>query len=149
MPHKLFPDLGIGLGLRAPHYSEIVESPPKVDWLEATSENYMGIDGGHGARPLKILEKVRTDFPVVLHGVSLSIGSTDPLDLKYLGKLKVLCTSIQPDGWILNVFKIFAKKLGLKRHLKSVHQFVFFTLSTLSMSSVISFSSINQGTFPL
>jgi len=98
---QLFSDLGIGLGLRAPHFSQILETPhtdgPKIDWFEATSENYMGIDGGTGARPLKVLQKVRENYPIVLHGVSLSIGSSDPLDFKYLAKLKDLADSIQPE----------------------------------------------------
>jgi uncharacterized protein (UPF0276 family) len=95
----LFPDLGCGLGLRASHFSEIAEAqtPTHVEWFEATSENYMGIEGGFGARPLKMLEKIRKDFPVVLHGVSLSIGSTDPLDRHYLKKLKALTATIEPE----------------------------------------------------
>jgi len=92
----LFPSLGIGLGLRAPHFTEILESSPPIDWFEATSENYFGIDNGCGARPLKVLEKIRKKHPIVLHGVSLSIGSADPLDPKYLAQLKCLVDTIQP-----------------------------------------------------
>jgi uncharacterized protein (UPF0276 family) len=86
----------VGLGLRASHYSEILAGTPQVDWFEATSENYMGIEGGWGAQPFRILEQVRKDFPIVLHGVSLSIGSTDPLDIAYLARLKTLADSIEP-----------------------------------------------------
>jgi uncharacterized protein (UPF0276 family) len=95
-PCPIYPSLGIGLGLRAAYYAEILEKQPQIDWFEATSENYLGIDGGVGARPLKVLEKIRKNYPVVLHGVSLSIGSTDPLNLDYLSKLKTLAETIQP-----------------------------------------------------
>lgn len=96
----MFPTLGAGLGLRAVHFPNVLESPSAnvlgIDWFEATSENYMGIQDGAGARPLRILEEVRRNFPVVLHGVSLSIGSTDPLNLVYLRKLRELIERIQP-----------------------------------------------------
>ncbi len=90
--------LGVGVGLRPAHYTFILENPSKVkvDWFEATSENYMGIEGGTGGRPLRVLEQVRRDFPVVLHGVSLSVGSVDPLDFEYLSQLKALADRIQP-----------------------------------------------------
>lgn len=80
------PDLGIGLGLRTAHYRDILEGKPSVDWFEALSENYMQTRG----RPLAILEQVAERYPVVLHGVSLSIGSADPLDLAYLHELRAL-----------------------------------------------------------
>lgn len=100
MKHKnLFPNLGTGLGLRAPHYSHIAQTKPKLGWFEAISENYMGLsDSGHG-RPLKILKSIRQDYNVVLHGVSLSIGSTDELNMHYLRKLKELVGIIEPR-WI-------------------------------------------------
>ena len=63
-------DLGFGLGLRTDHYEEILESRPRVDWFEALSENYL-VPGG---KPLHYLDRIRADFPMVLHGVSLSIG---------------------------------------------------------------------------
>jgi len=86
---------GFGLGLRPRHYEAILESSPRVDWFEALSENYM-IPGG---RPLDYLERIRERYPVVLHGVSLSIGSTDPLDYDYLKDLKALAKRIDP-AWI-------------------------------------------------
>ncbi|HEX6102716.1 MAG TPA: DUF692 domain-containing protein [Alphaproteobacteria bacterium] len=87
--------LGFGLGLRPVHYPEILEGDPRVDWFEAISENYM-VPGG---RPLQLLMRVRERWPVVLHGVSLSIGSTDPLDEDYLRRLKALADRVEP-AWI-------------------------------------------------
>jgi len=87
--------LGFGLGLRPRHYKAILGSTPRVDWFEALSENYM-IPGG---RPLHYLMRIRERHPVVLHGVSLSIGSADPLDRAYLGQLKALAQRVQPE-WI-------------------------------------------------
>ncbi len=87
-----FIHLGCGLGLRAPHYSRILETRPSVSWFEAISENFMA----RGGRPLRVLEKIRVDYPVALHGVSLSIGSTDPLREDYLKNLKALIQRIEP-----------------------------------------------------
>jgi uncharacterized protein (UPF0276 family) len=72
---------------------------PRVSWFEAISENYMGIEGGAGGRPLQILRRIRADYPVVLHGVSLSIGSTDDLNINYLQKLKRLIGESEP-AWV-------------------------------------------------
>ena len=80
------PNLGIGLGLRTAHYSTILEQRPPVDWFEILSENYMRTEG----RPLDFLDQIAEAYPVVMHGVSLSIGSTDPLDREYLGELRAL-----------------------------------------------------------
>ena len=91
--------LGFGLGLRTEHYNAILETKPpeklKVDWFEALSENYM-IPGG---KPLDFLDKIRADYPMVMHGVSLSIGSTAEVDKDYLRDLKKLADRIQP-AWI-------------------------------------------------
>ena len=89
------PFLGFGLGLRTEHYNQILESKPKVDWFEALSENYM-IPGG---KPLDYLTKIRAEYPVVMHGVSLSIGSTVAIDVDYLRDLKKLADRIEP-AWI-------------------------------------------------
>ena len=94
MHHKL-PALGFGLGLRTEHYNAILESKPNVDWFEVLSENYM-IPGG---KPLYYLDRIRENYPVVMHGVSLSIGSTTPFDADYLRDLKKLADRIQP-AWI-------------------------------------------------
>ncbi len=87
--------LGFGLGLRHQHYQEIIDAPGKVDWFEALSENYM-VAGG---RPLFWLDRLRRDHPMVLHGVSLSIGAVDPLDVEYLHALKTLAQRVEPC-WI-------------------------------------------------
>ena len=93
------PFLGVGVGLRPRHYSEILADPRRealgVDWFEAISENYM-VPGG---RPVRVLDAVRTRFPVALHGVSLNIGSVDPLDEGYLDRLDSLAGRVEP-AWI-------------------------------------------------
>ena len=87
------PFLGFGLGLRTEHYQEIIEQQPKeIDWFEIISENYM-IDGG---KPLYFLDKIRQDYPMVMHGVSMSIGSTDALNTDYLKQLKTLIDRVEP-----------------------------------------------------
>ena len=93
------PDLGFGVGLRPRHYHEVLTTQPEVSWFEAISENFMGRRAASGGRPLEILEQVREHYPVVLHGVSLNIGSTDPLRVDYLSRLKWLIQRIQP-AWI-------------------------------------------------
>lgn len=77
-------NLGIGLGLRLPHYEDIFRDKPAVDWFEIISENFM-VEGG---KPLETLDKILEHYPVVQHGVSLAIGSPDPLDYNYLKKIK-------------------------------------------------------------
>jgi uncharacterized protein (UPF0276 family) len=88
-------DIDFGLGLRPEHYEEIAASPGQVSWFEALSENYM-VPGG---MPLNWLDRIRRDYPMALHGVSLSIGSIDPLDRRYLDELKALADRVQPM-WI-------------------------------------------------
>jgi uncharacterized protein len=89
------PYLGFGLGLRPTHYEDILKTAPRIDWFEVLTENYL-VDGG---KPLYYLNRIRENYPVVMHGVSLSIGSTDPLDFDYLKKVKALADRIQPM-WI-------------------------------------------------
>jgi len=86
---------GFGLGLRPVHYEALLGERHAVDWLEILSENYL-VPGG---QPLQYLERIRARFPVVMHGVSLSIGSTDPLDRRYLADLKELARRVEP-AWI-------------------------------------------------
>lgn len=81
-----------GLGLRTPHYAEFLEMQPPVAWLEVHSENYFA----EGGKPLSILKKIRTDYPVSLHGVSLSLGSADELNWSHLKKLRDLIEHIDP-----------------------------------------------------
>jgi uncharacterized protein (UPF0276 family) len=80
------PNLGIGIGLRTTHFGEILSGWPALDWFEVLSENYMDT----GGRPLWVLDQVAERYPVALHGVSLSVGSTDFLNVDYLRKLKAL-----------------------------------------------------------
>lgn len=89
------PYLGFGLGLRSQHYPDILQGAPRVDWFEVLSDNYL-VPGG---QPLAILDRIRERYPVVMHGVSLSIASTAPLDMDYLGRLKALSERIEPK-WI-------------------------------------------------
>lgn len=91
----LQPHLGFGLGLRREHYDDLISGQIAVDWLEILSENYM-VPGG---KPLFYLDKICAHYPVVMHGVSLSIGSVDPLNKVYLRELKHLADRIQPK-WI-------------------------------------------------
>ncbi|HYD16003.1 MAG TPA: DUF692 domain-containing protein [Hyphomicrobium sp.] len=86
------PYLGFGLGLRSQHYQDILEGSPNVDWFEVISENYM-VPGG---KPLEILDRVRDRYPVVMHGVSLSIASTAPINKGYLRDLKMLANRCEP-----------------------------------------------------
>lgn len=92
---KKKPCLGFGLGLRTAHYDHVLEHLPPVDWFEVISENYM-VGGG---KPKHYLHRVREHYPLVMHGVSLSIGSTDPLNLPYLRRLKTLAAEVEPE-WI-------------------------------------------------
>lgn len=92
---KNIPNLGIGIGLRAPHYETIFATWPTIDWFEIISENFM-VDGG---KPLENLERILERYTVVQHGVSLAIGSAAPLDFDYLNKLKAL-TKITKTPWV-------------------------------------------------
>lgn len=92
MSTAAFPHLGFGLGLRTQHYQTIINEKPPVDWFEIISENYM-VPGG---RPLYYLDQIREHYPIVMHGVSLSIGGSDPLNKEYLARLKQLMDHAQP-----------------------------------------------------
>src|SRR4030088_1493555 len=91
----LRPSLGFGLGLRVDHYEAILADNPPVDWFEALTENYL-VPGG---KPLDYLMRIRERYPVVMHGVSMSIGSTQPLDRDYLAQVKALAARLEPQ-WI-------------------------------------------------
>jgi uncharacterized protein len=90
LPRLGFPHLGCGVGLRTVHFSELLATWPAVDWFEIISENFLDSQG----RPRYVLDQIAERYPVVMHGVSLSIGSTDPLNFTYLTKLKALAKSI-------------------------------------------------------
>src|SRR5215475_11273900 len=89
------PPLGFGLGLRTQHYEAILAERPAIDWFEIISENYL-VPGG---RPLDYLDRIRALYPMAMHGVSLSIGSDDPLDPEYLGRIVALAKRVEP-AWI-------------------------------------------------
>jgi uncharacterized protein (UPF0276 family) len=89
------PIQGFGLGLRTEHYADFLAARPAVDWLEIISENYM-VPGG---KPLHHLDRIRADHPMVMHGVSLSLGGTDALDTDYLRDLKALAARVEP-AWL-------------------------------------------------
>jgi uncharacterized protein (UPF0276 family) len=80
------PDLGLGVGLRTEHFAHVLAQSPAIDWFEIVSENFLHT----GGRPLWVLDQIAERYPIVMHGVSLSLGSTDPLDLDYLGELRAL-----------------------------------------------------------
>jgi uncharacterized protein len=89
------PWLGFGLGLRTEYFEAVLADAPNIDWFEITSENFM-VAGG---KPRHYLDRIRARYPLVMHGVSLSIGSTDPLDHDYLRGLRQLAREIEP-AWI-------------------------------------------------
>lgn len=89
------PFLGFGLGLRTPHFQHVLDCKPNVDWFEVISENFM-VAGG---KPKYFLHSIREHYPMVMHGVSLSIGSTDELNMDYLRALKTLAREVDPE-WI-------------------------------------------------
>lgn len=95
LPRLGLANLGLGVGLRNKHFNYLLHHPPQVDWFEIISENFMD-DFGYARH---ILMHVRKDVPVVMHGVSMSIGSSDPLNFVYLEKLKALAEAIEPE-WI-------------------------------------------------
>src|SRR3954470_11413980 len=90
-----FPQLGTGIGLRPPHYADVAAGRARVDWMEVITENFM-VEGGN---PRRVLRAVRERYPVVLHGVSMSLGSVDPLDDRYLDALAALAREVEP-AWI-------------------------------------------------
>lgn len=81
-----------GIGLRSRHYQDVLNTKPAIGWLEVHSENYLA----KGGAPLHFLQQIRRDYPVSLHGVSLSLGSTDKIDRSYLDRLKALIARIEP-----------------------------------------------------
>lgn len=87
--------LGFGIGLRPIHYQAIIDSKPAIDWFEIVSEDFMVAGGA----PLYYLDKICENYPIVMHGVSLSIASSDPLNWDYLHKLKTLIERVEPR-WV-------------------------------------------------
>ena len=95
LPRLGHANLGLGVGLRTVHFSHILQQQPQVDWFEIISENFINSQG----RARYVLEQLAERYRIVMHGVSLSIGSTDPLDFDYLKKLKRLAKEVNA-GWI-------------------------------------------------
>ena len=92
MPNRWgLPDLGLGVGLRTQHFRHITTKWPEMDWFEIVSENFIDTEG----RPLYFLDQVAERYPIVMHGVSLSVGSTDPIDFGFLDKLKALAKRVK------------------------------------------------------
>ena len=83
---------GFGLGLRTEHYLDFLDAPQRVDWLEILSDNYL-VPGG---KPLVMLDQIRANYPIVMHGVALSIGAADGPDRSYLGALAALARRVEP-----------------------------------------------------
>lgn len=83
-------NLGLGVGLRSVHFPHILAHHPAVDWFEIISENFMD----SGGRPRHVLRRIAEQYPIVMHGVSLSVGSTDPLNFDYLGRLRTLAAEV-------------------------------------------------------
>lgn len=92
---KNLPNLGFGLGLRTVHYADITEHWPKVDFFEIVTENFLDTEG----RPMEVLDAVAEHYPIILHGVSLSIGSVDAVDYEFLTKVKSLAERVRTP-WI-------------------------------------------------
>jgi len=87
--------MGFGLGLRIPHFEDILATAPNVDWFEILSDNYL-VAGG---KPRYYLKQIAERYPIVMHGVAMSLGSTEPLDQDYLTRLKALIDDVNPR-WI-------------------------------------------------
>lgn len=94
-PRLGYPHLGFGVGLRHSHFPHILREEPPVDWFEIISENFMDSQG----KARYVLDQLAERYPIVMHGVSLSIGSTDPLNWDYLARLKQLADSL-PAVWV-------------------------------------------------
>lgn len=94
-PRFDLPHLGFGVGLRTAHFAHVLERLPSVDFFEILSENFMGT----GGRPMHVLDRVAERYPIVMHGVSMSIGSADPLDRDYLARLKALAKRVNA-AWV-------------------------------------------------
>ena len=94
MPHSKLPktSAGFGLGLRTPHYADFLAAPQPLDWLEIITDNFL-LDGG---KPLAMLERIRRDYPMTMHGVAMSIGAAGGVDTAYLAKVKALADRIEP-----------------------------------------------------
>lgn len=147
------PYLGFGLGLRPNYYEEILIKKPDLDWFEILTENYL-IPGG---KPLYYLDRIREHYPIVMHGVSLSLGSTDPLDWDYLKQVKELAFRVQPV-WIsdhlcwtgvhgLNIHDLLPVPYttqAIKHIVSRIHQIQDFLQRPLLIENVSSYLTYKQ-----
>src|SRR6185295_14486775 len=85
------PNLGLGVGLRTQHFGHILNKKPKVDWFEIVTENFLNT----GGRPMWVLDQIAERHPMVVHGVSMSVGSTDPVDRDFMKKIKALAKRVK------------------------------------------------------
>jgi uncharacterized protein (UPF0276 family) len=85
------PNLGLGVGLRTVHFGHILNKKPKVDWFEIVTENFLDTEG----RPMWVLDQIAERHPIVVHGVSMSVGSPDPVDRSFLAKIKALAKRVR------------------------------------------------------
>jgi uncharacterized protein (UPF0276 family) len=85
------PNLGLGVGLRTQHFGHILNKKPKVDWFEIVTENFLDTEG----RPMWVLDQIAERHPIVVHGVSMSIGSPDPVDRVFMAKIKALAKRVR------------------------------------------------------
>jgi uncharacterized protein (UPF0276 family) len=149
-----------GIGLRAPHYREVLATLPKLGWVEVHSENFFG-----GGAPLNTLLRVREHYPVSLHGVGMGLASTSPLDMDHLFALSRLCDTVQPsvvsehlcwnaaEGMVINDLLPFPYTLKALAHVASrveqVQERLDRRLLVENLSSYLSFSSseMTEGEF--
>lgn len=149
-----------GIGLRAPHYREVLQTLPRLNWVEVHSENFFG-----GGAPLHTLLKVREQYPVSLHGVGMGLASTDPLDRQHLNALQRLCDTIQPasvsehlcwnaaDGAVINDLLPFPYTREALAHVaarvEQVQEILGRQLLVENLSSYLSFthSEMSEGEF--
>ncbi len=151
-----FPFLGFGLGLRPIHYDAILEQLPPIDWLEILTENYL-VAGG---RPLHYLDRICEHYPVVMHGVSMSLGSTDALNMDYLARVKKLAERIKPqwisdhlcwtgvDGRYLHeLLPLPYTSEAIELVVSHIHQVQDFLGQQILIENVSSYLTYNQSTF--
>lgn len=149
-----------GIGLRAPHYREVLDTLPKLGWVEAHSENFFG-----GGAPLHTLLAVREHYPVSLHGVGMGLASPAPLSSAHLAALKNLCDAVQPasvsehlcwntvDGKVINDLLPFPYTQTALSHVANrvdhVQQILGRQILVENLSSYLSFSSseMSEGEF--
>ena len=146
-----------GIGLRAVHYAELLESLPGIGWLEAHSENYFG----EGGQALHYLEQLRTHYPLSLHGVGLGIGSSDPLNKQHLKKLKRiierfepglvsehLCWNVSEGKYLNDLLPLPYTEEALSHTVSRIQQVQEFLGQEILIENVSSYLEYNASTIP-